>query len=139
MEYQMNLNPSDDCPPGLETGNPAMDEQLALLLGFLRELEQSHPHDGRQAVLDILNELLELAATHFEDEEELMDEEGWPGLARHEGLHAEFLWKAGDLQARLKAEDAAFSSEEFNTLLHWMVAHIRAEDLAFFAGAINRA
>ena len=128
----------EDWPLGLETGNPAMDEQLGFLLGLLRELEQSRPHEGRQAVMDILSDLLELAATHFEDEEELMDEAGWPGLARHEGLHAEFLWKAGDLQARLKAEDAAIPYEEFKSLLHWMVAHIRVDDLAFFAGASSR-
>ncbi|WP_243358055.1 bacteriohemerythrin [Fundidesulfovibrio terrae] len=122
--------------PNLAMGHPEIDEQHRMLIHMIRELSaRMDAGEHRQGVLDALQGLLAYAATHFEDEEEMMEEAEWEGLDRHEGLHAEFLWKAGDLEAQLKDDYAQASRELLEYLLTWLVAHIATEDRAFFSRA----
>lgn len=122
-----------DWSSSLTMGNAEIDEQHRLLIHMIRELgEQMEAGEHRQGVLDALQGMLAYAATHFEDEEELMEEADWDGLDRHEGLHAEFLWKAGDLEVQVKEDVAQASHEVLRYLLRWLVDHIQVEDRKFF-------
>jgi hemerythrin-like metal-binding protein len=122
-----------DWSPNLAMGHPGVDEQHRMLILMIRELA-AHMDAGehRQGVLDALQGMLAYAGAHFEDEEEIMEEADWDGLARHEGLHAEFLWKAGDFETQIKDDYALASSEVLKYLLKWLVEHIQVEDRAFF-------
>jgi len=121
--------------PGLALGHPVMDEQHLMLVHMIRELsDRMQAGEQRLGVLDALQGMLAYAATHFEDEEELMEDAGWEGLDRHEGLHAEFMWKAGELEAQVKDDYDKASREALEYLLNWLVGHIMVEDRAFFAG-----
>jgi len=125
-----------DWSAALAMGLPDIDEQHRMLIHMIRELGgQMQAGEHRQGVLDALQGMLAYAATHFEDEEELMEEAGWEGLDRHEGLHAEFLWKAGDFEAQVKNDSAQASREVLQYLLNWLVRHIHVEDRAFFKRA----
>lgn len=131
---------NEDTPgwsPLLAMGHPEIDEQHRALIHMIRELsEQMDAGEHRQGVLDALQGMLAYAATHFEDEEVMMEEADWEGLDRHEGLHAEFLWKAGDLEAQVKDDSARASRELLEYLLTWLVDHIQVEDRAFFGRAL---
>jgi len=122
-----------DWSSALAMGLPDIDEQHRMLIHMIRELgERMRAGEHRQGVLDALQGMLAYAATHFEDEELLMEEAGWEGLERHEGLHAEFLWKAGDFEAQVKDDYARASREVLDYLLQWLVGHIHVEDRSFF-------
>lgn len=124
---------SPDWSPNLAVGNPDIDEQHQMLIGMIRELvEQIDAGAHRQGVMDALQGMLAYAATHFEDEEEIMEEAGFEGLERHEGLHAEFMWKAGDFGTQIQDDYAKASREVLYFLLTWLVEHIQVEDRAFF-------
>lgn len=127
-----------DWSPSLAVGHPEIDEQHRMLILMIRELDAHMRRDEqRQGVLDALQGMLAYAATHFEDEEEMMEDADWEGLDRHEGLHAEFLWKAGDFEAQLKDDYAKASREVLEYLLKWLVEHIQVEDRAFFQGGAH--
>jgi len=122
-----------DWSDALAVGNPEIDEQHQMLINMIRELsERMDAGEHRQGVLDVLQGMLAYAATHFEDEEEIMEEAGWEGLERHEGLHAEFMWKAGDLEAQIQDDYAHASREAVKYLCNWLVEHIQVEDRSFF-------
>lgn len=122
-----------DWSPALAMGHAEIDEQHRMLIQMIRELGvRMNAGDHRQGVLDALQGMLAYAATHFEDEEELMEQADWDGLEKHEGLHAEFMWKAGDLESQVKDDYAQASREVLDYLLHWLVDHIQVEDRAFF-------
>lgn len=131
----MNMD-APDWSPTLAMGHADIDEQHRMLIHMIRELDaQMNAGEHRQGVLDALQGMLAYAAAHFEDEEELMEEADWAGLDRHEGLHAEFLWKAGDLEAQVKVDYAQASREVLEYLLKWLVEHIQVEDRKFFESA----
>jgi hemerythrin len=114
-------------------GHPEIDEQHRMLISMIRELgSRIDSGEERQGVLDALQGMMAYAVTHFEQEEEMMEEAGWEGLPRHEGLHAEFMWRTGDFDALVKDDYAKASSDVFNYLLHWLVEHIQVEDRSFF-------
>jgi len=128
--------PIPDWSPALAMGNPDIDEQHQALIQMIRELHaQMEAGEHRQGVLDALQGMLAYAAMHFEEEEEIMEEADWDGLARHEGLHAEFMWKTGDFEAQVKDDYAKASSEVLEFLLAWFINHIQVEDKAFFERA----
>ena len=128
-------NELPDWSPGLSMGHPDIDGQHRMLFQMIRELDaRMRQGEHRQGVLDALQGMLAYAATHFEDEEELMEEADWVGLDRHEGLHAEFLWKAGDFEAQLKDDYASASRDVLHYLCNWLVEHIQVEDRGFFEG-----
>lgn len=127
-----------DWSPSLSMGRPDIDEQHRMLILMIRELyEHMGRDDFRQGVLDALQGMLAYAATHFEDEEAMMEDADWEGLDRHEGLHAEFLWNAGDFEARLKDDYQSTAREVLQYLLNWLVEHINVEDRTFFEGGVH--
>jgi len=130
--------PLPDWSSDLAMGQDDIDEQHRMLIQMIRDLDtRMGAGEHRQGVLDALQGMLAYAATHFEDEEEIMEEADWDGLARHEGQHAEFLWKAGEFESQIKDDFAAASREVLDYLLVWLVEHIQVEDRSFFSGAAN--
>lgn len=128
--------PLPDWSPSLATGNPEIDEQHKMLIQMIRDLSaRMEAGEHRQGVLDALQGMLAYAAAHFEDEEELMEEAEWEGLPRHEGQHAQFMWKAGDFEAQVKDDFAKASGQVLDYLLTWLVEHIQVEDRSFFKAA----
>lgn len=132
-ETQHEPHMTTDWIPDLTMGDPDVDEQHKVLIDMIRELAaQINAGEQRQGVLDTLQGMLAYAADHFEAEEEMMEDADWEGLDRHEGLHAEFLWKAGEFEAQLKTSSSQASSDVPTYLLQWLVEHINVEDRAFF-------
>lgn len=79
---------------------------------------------------DILDDLLECAVDHFEEEEQTLRELDWPGLSAHLQAHNLLLrtllkFKSDLRYGRLTPEEtAAFITE-------WVLAHIKDEDMKY--------
>jgi hemerythrin len=110
-----------------------IDEQHQALVGMIVELDErmSHAEFG-QGVLDALQGMLAYAATHFNDEEQLMRAANWPGLEEHRTLHAEFMEKTGFFSAEVVQDSEWTSLDVLRFLLHWLLKHIKVEDRIFF-------
>lgn len=48
----------------------------------------------------VLNELIDYTKTHFADEEQLMEEHGYPDYEKHKETHAELIEKLLELRAK---------------------------------------
>ena len=119
--------------PALEVGHPLIDGQHQTLYAMIVELDQRMARqEFGKAVLDALHSMVDYAATHFQDEERLMEEAGWPGLTAHRGMHAEFMQNTAVFRADALRDSEWTSLDVLRFLLNWLVKHIKVQDRGFF-------
>jgi diguanylate cyclase (GGDEF)-like protein/hemerythrin-like metal-binding protein/PAS domain S-box-containing protein len=84
--------------PAYSSGNALIDSQHEALFrvanGLLDGVLSSRP---KEEVADLLAHLLAEVVQHFQDEERILAEAGFPGCARHAELHADLAAQAGEL------------------------------------------
>ena len=116
----------------LETGHAAIDEQHQSLVDILNRLHTAMKQGRGKAELEgILVFLKDYTVTHFAMEEDLMAKHGYPGMARHQAIHADLVRQVADLVAKFQAGTGMLTMEIMNFLEDWLVKHIQAEDYAF--------
>lgn len=76
----------------------------------------------------VLGFLRAYTVKHFEFEEALMEESGYPGYESHRAIHDELTEQVVDLERRYLAGNTAISLSLFNFLKEWLVSHIADED-----------
>lgn len=116
--------------PSLETGDARVDTQHMGLFELLNELHTAVVEQrGNEITEEVIFRLMRYAATHFEDEEALMEHYGYPGLAQHRLLHRELARETTSLAERYM-EGRAILPLTISMFLHdWLLTHIRAEDM----------
>ncbi|MBS4098296.1 MAG: hemerythrin family protein [Sulfuricella sp.] len=115
----------------LEVGHPSIDAEhrdlLALVEGFRNQLEEDA--DSESLVLAI-GEIIEYTRRHFANEEALMDECGYPEMARHVRIHRELLEKAAAQQEKVR-QSRLINIEPiklYSFLVDWFIRHVVEED-----------
>ncbi len=118
----------------LETGVEKIDSEHKELIKRINKLVEvggsSASHEEVEKTIDYLGDYV---VKHFSDEEELQTKSKYPGYPEHKKLHTLFI----DDFAKLKAEfEKNGNSMEFtmklnNTLVTWIVKHIKGEDVEF--------
>jgi hemerythrin-like metal-binding protein len=112
----------------------AIDTQHKKLVAITNNLFQSiMDENGDEIVLDVLHELSKYAAYHFDFEEQLMREHGYPAVALHEHIQEHEALKQ---QVYEFIEECASSSEAldlsvFAFLRTWMDEHLRQTDALY--------
>lgn len=70
----------------------AMDDQHGILMDTINDLRLALVHGcGREQVSEHLDRLIEFTRMHFWSEEQLMEQTGFPGLAKHRAEHHRML------------------------------------------------
>lgn len=73
-------------------GVRAMDDQHGILMDTMNELRLAVVRGApREAVGEVLDRLIEFTRMHFWSEEQLMEQQGFPGLAEHRADHQRIL------------------------------------------------
>lgn len=73
-------------------GVKAMDDQHGILMDTMNELRLAVVHGlGREKVSEVLDRLIEFTRMHFWSEEQLMKQQGFPGLDEHRAAHQQIL------------------------------------------------
>lgn len=115
-----------------ETGIPEMDEQHAQLAGLLNELHDSMNREAPQNDLeDLMTRIRCLTVDHFNMEENLMVQVGYPGHEAHHGIHIELLKQIEILEKRFGHQGAKFSMEIMCFIREWLADHVKGEDRIF--------
>lgn len=83
---------------------------------------------GRDALGRVFDELLEYTRYHFAEEERLMRETGYPGLAAHQRAHEELVTLVGRHRAQLEAGIAGVETQALEFLKTWLNIHVLEED-----------
>ncbi len=86
----------------------------------------------REEVMTMLGFLDQYVVTHFETEEGLQQEYGYPGYEKHRAEHAEFLRRLQRFKAELStsAPSRDFVLRVNQTLIDWLTSHILTVDKA---------
>ncbi len=111
------------------TGVDALDGQHRRLFEMTERLHQAMDSGAAKPLLtELLNSLIEHAETHFDDEEQLMADAGFPGLERHRRRHKRLLAKARDFANRLAHGEIDLDESFVAFLKDWIVDHLLTED-----------
>ena len=117
--------------PRMETGLPDIDAQ------HRRLFELAASFDGQRESLHVMTALAELAdyiKTHFRDEEAMLAEWGYPDLAAHRALHAEFRKMLSSLLADARQMSLDQIAERVHFLINdWFYKHILVSDFEYVA------
>lgn len=116
----------------LAIGHRVIDEQHRELIDRFRFLlEACKAGKGKERVAELFGFLDSYVVTHFRAEEKLMDEHDYPGLVEHKSQHAWLVGKVTELKGVLLADGPSFNLvvEANQTLLNWIVEHIRNTDV----------
>ena len=112
------------------TGISSIDEKHQRLFELINQLLEHqacsvHSH----LISDILNDLVDYARTHFQDEERVMQENNYPRLAAHREQHRAFIKKVATFcnATTLKVDEVPQILT--NYLCDWLTTHILQEDL----------
>lgn len=120
--------------PDLELGQPGVDHQHREIFRRAGALSEALTQgQGRVEVGRLVEYVAAYTYGHFQDEEHLMEEAGYPRLAEHRKIHAAFLAEMRDRRAAY-LRDGASSSLAISFHMRvctWLVQHIAATDRQF--------
>ncbi len=76
----------------------------------------------------LFSRIMLFVATHFRDEEEMMQEHGFPGFAHHKKLHDKFVDEMARVQSQINNRKIAFTGKMSTLLWDFLYGHINTED-----------
>ncbi len=109
-----------------------IDAQHKRLVAMTNELFDAMGQGKGQDVLGrILNGLAGYAVTHFQKEEKLMEQYGYPGLDEHKRKHNNLTMKVKQLKQAFETSNTPITLETGNFLKAWLVKHIMVTDKGY--------
>jgi hemerythrin len=87
-----------------------------------------HTGQGKKVVGDVLQRLIDYTVHHFASEEALMEQNGYPDLAKHQAEHRALTDKVVAFQQEFNAGPAVITSELMTFLQQWLTVHIHNID-----------
>jgi hemerythrin len=115
----------------LALGVPEIDDQhRELFRRFNLLLAACSSGKGNSEVCGLINFLCLYVIQHFNEEEKLQQESGYPGYEEHREMHRSFVDRLGDLREQMAREGASLSLvlTTNNVLIDWLIRHITRED-----------
>lgn len=114
----------------LQVGVDLVDTQHKYLFEIINNMQGKLARgDALAALADCLDSMRTYARFHFESEERLLAEQGYPDLAAHRAAHREFLAEVERLAGAERTSRTA--CEALGFLLSWLVGHIQTVDGRF--------
>lgn len=125
--------PSLDWSPDLAVGNAFIDHDHRKLFDMFHRLETLVAAGrGSEATGKVVYNLVHYAHEHFDREERLMREIGYPGYAEHKSDHEKFTRQVEELAIKLDEGRTSLAIDTLYFLRDWLAHHIgeRDRDLA---------
>jgi hemerythrin-like metal-binding protein len=113
----------------MSVGNLHIDEQHKILIDTINQLASAESQNDRSLLSMIIDELLSYTVFHFQYEEQLIQDGGYPELEKHRRIHQNFVQWVTDIR-----EEFIFHRREqlgdriLNFLRDWLSSHILGED-----------
>lgn len=113
----------------MSVGNPHIDEQHRILIDTINQLASAESQNDRPVVAMIIDELVSYAAFHFNFEEQLMEDSGYPELENHRRTHQGFVRWVQDLREEFTYHRRRLLGERILGFLRdWLREHILGDD-----------
>ena len=119
-------------------GLPEIDRQHHNLIRMINQLDEgARAGKGKEAISEILDELIIYSATHFRMEEKYFDQFGYADAEEHKQEHAALAEKVANFAADLNSADETriqgVLAELMNFLSIWWKYHILDTDMKYAA------
>lgn len=112
-----------------DAGKHGIDDSHQPLVVQISRLHQAISNGTVSVALDqIFEDLLAFAQSHFQQEEALMHQHGYPDLDAHKYRHDIFIARLVNLRARSQQGDVALTLMLF--LQNWLIDHVLDADRA---------
>ncbi len=113
-----------------EIGVKQVDAEHRKLFDLVNEYHDKHLHGAnRKEIERILNSLVAYAEEHFQSEEAIMEQYGYPRLEDHRKQHADLFISIFDITQKLLDEPAKADRETLSFLRKWLRDHIVQDDV----------
>ncbi len=110
-------------------GIQQVDEQHKRLVEMVNDLyEAMKAGRGNEVLGTVFNNLLAYTRTHFAEEEELMQQCGFPGFSAHKQLHDRLTKQVLDLGEQFRGGSNSLTVPVASFLKDWLVDHIQGTD-----------
>lgn len=106
-----------------------IDNQHRKLISMINELnDKMRQGKGKEVLEKIITDLINYTAIHFQTEEKLFEEFGYPEAFKHKKEHADFIRKVSDFKKDFKAGKLGLSIDIMSFLSSWLKNHIKGTD-----------
>lgn len=112
-------------------GVEEIDKQHKQLFNIVNDLIRANKlNKGKKEIGKVLNFLADYTVKHFNDEEKLQQESGYPDYEAHKKLHEQFVEDALNFKERFESGqiDTATMMDFNKTITRWLVQHVKGID-----------
>ena len=113
-----------------ETGNVLVDGEHKEIFDMVEKLLEDDFKDRPDKIKSTVEFLAGYVQRHFEHEEKLMDESGYPQTNVHTEQHRDFIKVVSDLMQRIEdnLDSIDFSLEINKVIVNWLAEHVMLSD-----------
>ena len=113
--------------PELDTGIDEIDRQHRRIVDYINKLYELRNTPDREALGDVIAEMVDYTISHFVFEEALIENAGYMFAGPHKKVHDLFTRRVAEMQSRFDAGEDV-TAELHGMLSRWLFNHIRNED-----------
>jgi len=122
----------------LSVGNKTIDNQHKGLVNILNEVYAAvRAQKSIEDFSPFIIKLLRYAREHFETEEQMMEDRGFPHIEEHKKQHAYFLDQIDSMGEKIENKKKSTNAELLVFLKNWLVKHIKESDSRYTKYALN--
>jgi hemerythrin len=118
----------------METGIPFLDADHMKLLAIINNIhhEITSPSSGKDELNKLFNDIILYSIYHFNNEETLFKQFGYPSSVNHQQSHDSFKLTIVEYHKSLLSGDIVVVSADIaNFLVNWLFDHILEEDMMY--------
>ncbi|MBF0444245.1 MAG: bacteriohemerythrin [Magnetococcales bacterium] len=116
----------------MSVGIAVLDNDHKTLIAVINQLSRSHQKGDPVLVELVLDELFNYTVRHFEREEILLMEKGYPEYITHKQIHNRFAQEVSGIRRSYFHNHSLQTSEQIYKLLkNWLRSHILVEDKSY--------
>ncbi len=106
-----------------------LDEQHKQIITYINELYRAmNEGEPKQTADSILRNIVQLTASHFQTEEDLFDQYGYPDTDKHKAIHKNLVTEALDLQKQFEAGVPNLEMPLMEFLKNYLINHFLTVD-----------
>ena len=124
--------------PDLSVGIDIIDNQHKRIVEYINQLHEARIRQDKEAISQVIEELVDYTLSHFSFEESMMEEAHYRFVAPHKRVHELFVRRVSEYQQRFKLGENVeiVAGDMQNTLVTWLMNHIKREDMDYSAAVI---